>query len=370
MDELLVACKPVEKLFRKKDKPELYEKLAEKLEVYRFADGEPVYEDTDVVDDGLYVIIAGKVDVINREGKFLYSLKEGDFFGADALFNPADERGENVRAKGELTAAALPVENFEAMKKVDPDLAVFVSQCLCSKYDKDFQATETKNAEKERGAKGLLFAILLLFFTSYYSNLLSVLAADDGVGLGAVIIFYVGIVALIGVWFLVGKIPKNEIGFGNYLTWRDTILNLVVVAELCALFFLGAMLADSGYITALTFTEDYTGTGYFVFIIMAVIYTLIYIICAGYLPVAVSLLLPGKLGEVLSYIVPAIFAMVIFGAIGGAISALWLGITVFSFTVVRIKTGNTAPTAVGFLVALAIGTFAFHISYIPLMVNV
>ena len=370
MDDLLLGCKPVEKLFCKEDKPELYKKLAEALEVYRFDDGEPVYEDTDVVDDGLYVIIAGNVDVINREGKYLYTLKKGDFFGADALFNPADERGENVRAKGELTAAALPVENFEAMKKEDAALAVYVSQCLCSKYDKDFQATETKNAEKERGAKGLLFALLLLFFTSYYSNLLSVLAKDDGVGLGAVIIFYVGIVALIGVWFLVGKIPKNEIGFGNYLTWKDAVVNLAVLAELCALFFLGAMLADSGIFTSLIFTEDYTGTGYFVFIIMAIIYALIYIICAGYLPVAVSLILPGKLGEALSYVVPTIFAMVIFGAIGGAVSALWLGITVLSFTVVRIKTGNTAPTVAAFVIALAIGTFAFRISYIPLMVNV
>lgn len=370
MDKLLEGCKPVEKLFRKKEKPAFYEKLAEALEVYRFADGEPVYEDTDVVDDGLYVIIAGKAEVINREGKFLYTLKEGDFFGADALFTSRDERGENVRAAGELTAAALPVESFEAMKKENAALAVYISQCLCAKYDRDFRAAETQNAEKERGTKGLLFAVLLMFFTSYYSNLLSALAAENGVSLGAVIIFYLGIVALIGVWFAVGKIPKNEIGFGNYLTWKDTIVNLAVLAELSALFFLGAMLADSGYVTSLTFTEAYSGTGYFVFIIMAAIYALIYIICAGYLPFAVRVLLPGRLGEVLAYIVPTVFAMVIFGAIGGAISALWLGITVFSFTVVRIKTGNTAPTAVAFVAALTIGTFAFHISYIPLMVNV
>jgi len=189
----------------------------------------------------------------------------------------------------------------------------------------------------------------------------------SSVSLASVIVYYVGIVALIAVWFRVGKFPKREIGFGNYLTWKDTVINMGVLCELCALFYLGAMLADSNILTGLTNTGDISGSGYFAFFIMLVIYSLIFVICTGYLPMAVTCLMPGKLGKALSYLVPTLFAMVIYGSLGGAISALWLGITVLSLTVVRIKTGNTLPVTLTFALALIIGTFAFRISYIPMV---
>lgn len=367
MDELIKGNSILEALLQKEERPDEYEKVASAFEVYEFSDGEPVYEDTDIRDDGLYIIIDGSVQISNRQGKYLYSLHPGDFFGADALFREGQERGENAKASGKLLAAALSVEAYVALREEDPHLSVYLSNCLFNKYDGDFKQTETRNAEKERGAKGILFALLLLFFASYYSNMLSVVAGSEGVGIGSIIVYYLGIVALIVLWFVVGRIPKLEIGFGNYITWHDTVINLGVLVELTALFFFGAMLADSGIFPELVTLSEVSGTGYFVFIVMAVIYTLIFIICTGFLPTAVNFLLPGKLGRGLSYVVPTLFAMVIFGAIGGAVSALWLGITVLSFTAVRIKTGNMAPVCIAFVAALLIGTFAFHITYIPMM---
>ena len=367
MDELIKGNSIMEALLQRAEHPAEYEKVASAFEVFEFADGEPVYEDTDIRDDGLYIIIDGTVQISNRQGKYLYSLRTGDFFGADALFKVGEERGENAKAAGKLLAAALSVEAYTALREEDPHLSVYLSNCLFNKYDGDFKQTETRNAEKERGAKGILFALLLLFFASYYSNMLTVVAGSEGIGLGAIIVYYLGIVGLIALWFIVGKIPKLEMGFGNYLTWNDTVINLGVLVEMVALFFFGAMLADSGIFPELVTLSEVTGTGYFAFIIMTVIYTLIFIICTGFLPTAVRFLLPGKLGRGLSYVVPALFAMVIFGAIGGAVSALWLGITVLSFTAVRIKTGNTGPACVAFVITLLIGTFAFHITYIPLM---
>lgn len=68
-------------------------------------------------DDGMYIILEGTTDVLDKEGKLINTLGAGDFIGELGLIND-DTRGATVRASGEVRCANISKALFDeiAMK--------------------------------------------------------------------------------------------------------------------------------------------------------------------------------------------------------------------------------------------------------------
>lgn len=63
-------------------------------------------------DDGMYIILDGKTDVLSSKGDLINTLGEGDFIGELGLIND-DKRGATVRANGDVRCANISKALFE-----------------------------------------------------------------------------------------------------------------------------------------------------------------------------------------------------------------------------------------------------------------
>lgn len=63
-------------------------------------------------DDGMYIILSGKTDVLSKKGDLINSLGEGDFIGELGLIND-DKRGATVRAVTDVVCANISRTLFE-----------------------------------------------------------------------------------------------------------------------------------------------------------------------------------------------------------------------------------------------------------------
>lgn len=103
------------------------EVLAELSRPRRFARGQAILEEGDL-GDSLYVLVAGEVEVLRREGpeeKTLARLEAPEFFGEMALID-REQRSATVRAASEVTALQLTAQNFTTFRKQSRDGFTFV----------------------------------------------------------------------------------------------------------------------------------------------------------------------------------------------------------------------------------------------------
>ena len=107
--------------------PAELEVLAELSRPRRFARGQAILEEGQQ-GDALYVLVAGAVEVLRRDGeqdKALARLDPPDFFGEMALVD-REERSATVRAVSDVTALQLTAQNFTAFRRQSRDGFTFV----------------------------------------------------------------------------------------------------------------------------------------------------------------------------------------------------------------------------------------------------
>jgi len=101
--------------------PESTRILLEAMEEVHFADGEDIVVYGAEPEDGMYIILEGKTDVLNDKGERVNLLSKGDFIGELGLIND-DKRGATVRAVGDVVCAniskALFFEIAEKNRKI------------------------------------------------------------------------------------------------------------------------------------------------------------------------------------------------------------------------------------------------------------
>jgi CRP-like cAMP-binding protein len=107
--------------------PAELEVLAELSRPRGFARGQVIVEEGEL-GDSLYVLVAGEVEVLRRDGsedKTLARLEPPEFFGEMALID-REQRSATVRAVSEVTALQLTAQNFTAFRKQSRDGFTFV----------------------------------------------------------------------------------------------------------------------------------------------------------------------------------------------------------------------------------------------------
>ncbi|HET6922531.1 MAG TPA: cyclic nucleotide-binding domain-containing protein [Anaeromyxobacteraceae bacterium] len=107
--------------------PAELEVLAELSRPRRFARGQVIVEEGEL-GDSLYVLVAGEVEVLRRDGsedKTLARLEPPEFFGEMALID-REQRSATVRAVSDVAALQLTAQNFTAFRKQSRDGFTFV----------------------------------------------------------------------------------------------------------------------------------------------------------------------------------------------------------------------------------------------------
>ncbi|HEY6105199.1 MAG TPA: cyclic nucleotide-binding domain-containing protein [Anaeromyxobacteraceae bacterium] len=107
--------------------PAELEVLAELSRPRRFARGQVIVEEGEL-GDSIYVLVAGEVEVLRRDGsedKTLARIEPPEFFGEMALID-REQRSATVRAVSEVTALQLTAQNFTAFRKQSRDGFTFV----------------------------------------------------------------------------------------------------------------------------------------------------------------------------------------------------------------------------------------------------
>lgn len=118
--EYLRTLPTIREFFKIKETGELQEGtrlLLEAMTEITIPSGQDVVTFGAASDDGMYIILEGTTDVLDKEGKLINTLGAGDFIGELGLIND-DTRGATVRASGEVRCANISKALFEeiAMK--------------------------------------------------------------------------------------------------------------------------------------------------------------------------------------------------------------------------------------------------------------
>ena len=119
--EYLRTLPTIREFFKIKETGELQEGtrlLLEAMTEITIPSGQDVVTFGKPSDDGMYIILEGTTDVLDKEGKLINTLGAGDFIGELGLIND-DTRGATVRASGEVRCANISKALFDeiAMKK-------------------------------------------------------------------------------------------------------------------------------------------------------------------------------------------------------------------------------------------------------------
>lgn len=118
--EYLRTLPTIREFFKIKETGELQEGtrlLLEAMTEITIPSGQDVVTFGKPSDDGMYIILEGTTDVLDKEGKLINTLGAGDFIGELGLIND-DTRGATVRASGEVRCANISKALFDeiAMK--------------------------------------------------------------------------------------------------------------------------------------------------------------------------------------------------------------------------------------------------------------
>lgn len=118
--EYLRTLPTIREFFKIKETGELQEGtrlLLEAMTEITIPSGQDVVTFGAASDDGMYIILEGTTDVLDKEGKLINTLGAGDFIGELGLIND-DTRGATVRASGQVRCANISKALFDeiAMK--------------------------------------------------------------------------------------------------------------------------------------------------------------------------------------------------------------------------------------------------------------
>ncbi|MGN0435621.1 MAG: PP2C family protein-serine/threonine phosphatase [Wujia sp.] len=113
--EFLRALPTIREFFKIEETGELQEGvrlLLEAMTEIKIPSGQDVVSYGAEPDDGMYIIIEGVTDVLDKNGKLINTLGNGDFIGELGLIN-SNVRGATVRAKGDVVCANISKALFE-----------------------------------------------------------------------------------------------------------------------------------------------------------------------------------------------------------------------------------------------------------------
>ena len=369
MDESKLREKGFEKLFQKKTKPEFYAALQKALGEKRFGDREAIYEAGDDSSDGLYLIINGKVRLRNPETGDEAIRAEGDVFGVSGILRTRGKREETVLSSGDTLLAVLSREDAERLAEENPGFDRWIERCLLFFEEEKRRADETDREKRRIGAKAVFLALLPMAWAVVWDALVTKFAGENALSPLALMVLFLGTAALIAVFFLAGKFPKGELGFGKPVKTRTFLISLAAVAELSALYFLAAMAEDNGVISGFAAPGggSVTGGGALLFFGMSLFHLAVFFMTAGILPRAAEALFGGKSGKIAKWLLPLAVAAPVYAALEGAEGAVWLLILTLTFLFVRIRTGDLFWSGAFFFVASAVGAFGFGILFVPAM---
>lgn len=118
--EYLRTLPTIREFFKIKETGELQEGtrlLLEAMTEITIPSGQDIVTFGKPSDDGMYIILEGTTDVLDKEGKLINTLGAGDFIGELGLIND-DTRGATVRASGQVRCANISKALFDeiAMK--------------------------------------------------------------------------------------------------------------------------------------------------------------------------------------------------------------------------------------------------------------
>lgn len=369
MDESKLSERGFDKLFQKTAKPAYYALLVPALGERRFGDAEAVYEEGDDPSDGLYLIINGKVALRNPETGEEILRGPGDLFGTNGILRSRGRREETALASGETLLYALSREDYERLARDNADFGRWLERCLLLHEGKSRREAEGDREKRRTGAKAVALALLPMAWAALWDALVTKFAGEETLAPAGMMILFLGIAALLAVFFFAGKFSKEEMGFGKAVSLRTALISLAAAAELSALFFLAAMLEKNGVITGFAAPDGgrITGGGTLLFLGMSLFHLAVFWMAAGILPRAAENLIGGKAGKVMKWILPLAVSVPVYAALEGAAGAVWLLILTLSYLFVRLKTGDLMLSGVFFLLASAVGAFGFGIYIVPSM---
>ena len=369
MDDTKLCEKGFDRLFQKAAKPEYFALLVPALRERRFSDAEAVYEEGDDPSDGLYLIISGKAVLRNPETGEEILRSPGDLFGANGILRSRGKREETVLASGDTILYALSREAYESLTGENADFGRWFERCLLAHEGKSRREAEADREKRRTGAKAIALALLPLAWAALWDALVTKFAGEGTLAPAGMMVLFLGIAALLAVFFFAGRFPKNGMGFGRSLSIRTVLFSLAAAAELSALFFLAAMLEKNGIITGFAAPEGgtVTGGGALLFLGMSLFHLAIFWMAAGILPGAAEDLVGGRAGKVMKWLLPLAVSVPVYAALEGAAGACWLGILTLTYLFVRLKTDDLLFSGVFFLIASAIGAFGFGILFVPAM---
>lgn len=140
------------------DTNNLLELFAGRLETRQYPAGTEIIKAGDLAEDGMYIILSGKVRVYGKKGDLINELKAGDLFGELALLND-EPRVATVMAVGEVVCSSISRKNFDEAAGRDKKIYGILLSTLYSRTTVMVHEREKMRMELEVAAriqKGIL----------------------------------------------------------------------------------------------------------------------------------------------------------------------------------------------------------------------
>jgi len=151
----LLANESIRNFFQIEDIEEVSQEkleLINLLEHCHYNDGENIVEYGAGAEDGMYIIIHGKGNVFNEQGKLIGSIKVGDFVGEMALIS-GKSRSATVQASGEVDAARISRGLFNDVVKKNPECYAVLMATLYNNITSVVYERQRIKAELDVAAK-------------------------------------------------------------------------------------------------------------------------------------------------------------------------------------------------------------------------